>query len=66
VTVVERLAQVACGDLLANGRQSLALNDFFQSVNNLGLKQHLLVAEVETIGQAFRLGNAYFQVNSTC
>jgi len=48
-TVVERLAQVAYGDLPANGRQSLALDAFLQSINNLGLKQHLLVAEVETM-----------------
>jgi len=44
----------------------LVLDDFLQSINNLGLKQHLLVAEVETIGRALRLGNAYFQANSTC
>jgi len=47
-TVVKRLAQVAYGDLPAHGRQSLALDAFLQSNNNLGLKQHLLVAEVET------------------
>jgi len=48
-TVVERLAQVAYGDLPADSRQSLALVAFLQSINNLGLKQHLLVAEVETM-----------------
>jgi len=37
VTVVERLAQVAYGDLHTNGRQSLALDAFLQSINNLGL-----------------------------
>jgi len=65
-TVVERLAQVAYGDLPANGRQSLTLDAFLQSINNLGLKQHLLVAEVVTMERALRLGNAYFQVDSTC
>jgi len=65
-TVVERLAQVAYGDLPANGRPSLALGAFLHSINNLELKQHLLVAEVETMEQALRLGNAYFQADSTC
>jgi len=65
-TVVERLAQVAYGDLPANGRQSLALYAFLQSINHLGMKQHLLVAEVETMERALRLGNAYFQADSTC
>jgi len=65
-TVVERLAQVAYGDLPANGRQSLALDAFPQSINNLSLKQHLLVAEVETMERALRLGNTYFQADSTC
>jgi len=59
-TLVERLAQVAYGDLPANGRQSLALDAFLQSINNMGLKKHLLVAEVETMERALRLGNAYF------
>jgi len=59
-TVVERLAQVAYGDLPADSRQSLALDAFLKSINNLGLKQHLLVAEVETMERALRLGNAYF------
>jgi len=63
-TVVERLAQVAYSDLPADGRQSLALDAFLQSINNLGLKQHLLVAEVETMERALRLGNAYFQADS--
>jgi len=62
-TVVEQLAQVAYDDLPAN---SLALDAFLQSVNNLGLKQHLLVAEVETMERALRLGNAYFQADSLC
>jgi len=65
-TVVERLAQVAYGDLPADSQQSLALDAFLQSINNLGLKQHLLVAEVETMERALRLGNAYFQADSTC
>jgi len=47
--VVERLAQVAYGDLPADSRQSLALDAFLQCINNLGLKQHLLVAKVETM-----------------
>jgi len=64
--VVERLAQVAYGDLPANGRQSLALDAFLQSINNLDLKQHLLVAKVETMERALRLGDAYFQGDSTC
>jgi len=41
-TMVEQLAQVAYGDLPANGRWSLALDAFLQSINNLRLKQHLL------------------------
>jgi len=65
-TVVERLAQVAYGDLPVNGRQSLALDAFLQSINNLRLKQHLLVAKIETMERALRLGNAYFEVDSTC
>jgi len=65
-TVVERLAQVAYGDLPVNSRQSLALDAFLQSINNLGLKQHLLVAEVETMERALRPWNAYFQADSTC
>jgi len=65
-TVVERLAQVAFGDLPADSRQSLALDAFFQLINNLGLKQHLLVAEVETMERSLRLGSAYFQAGSTC
>jgi len=64
--IVERLAQVTYGDLPANGRQSLALDAFLQSINNLGLKQHLLVAEVKTMERALRLGNAYLQADSTC
>jgi len=44
----------------------LALDAFLQSVNNMGLKRHLLVAKVETMERAFRLGNAYFQADSTC
>jgi len=44
----------------------LALDAFLQSVNNLRLKQHLLVAEVETIEQALGLGNDYFQADSAC
>jgi len=65
-TVVERLAQVVYGDLPANSRQSLALDAFLQSINNHKLKQHLLVAEVKTMERALRLGNAYFQADSTC
>jgi len=65
-TVVEQLAQVAYGDLPADSRQSLALDAFLQSINNLELKQHLLVAKVETMERALRLGNAYFQADSTC
>jgi len=65
-TVVEQLAQVAYGDLPADSRQNLALDAYLQSINNLGLKQHLLVAEVETMDRALRLGNAYFQADSTC
>jgi len=52
--------------LPADSRQSLALDAFLQSINNLGLKQHLLVAEVETMERALRLGNAYFQADSKC
>jgi len=59
-TVVERLAQVAYSDLTANGRQSLALDAFLQYINNLGLKQNLLVGEVEAMEGALKLGNAYF------
>jgi len=51
--------------LPADSRQSLALGAFLQSINNLGLKQHLLVAEVETMERSLRLGNAYFQADST-
>jgi len=65
-TIVERLAQVAYGDLPADNRQSLALNAFLQSINNLGLKQHLLVAAVETMERALRFGNAYYQADSAC
>jgi len=65
-TVVERLAQVAYGDMPAESRRSLALDAFLQSINNLGLKQHLLVAEVETLERALRLGNAYFHADSAC
>jgi len=65
-TVVERLAQVAYGDLPADSRQSLALDAFLQSINNLRLKQHLLVVEVETMERALWLGNAYFQADSAC
>jgi len=65
-TVVERLAQVAYGNLPADSRQSLARDAFLQSINNLGLKQHLLVVEVETMERALRLENAYFQDDSTC
>jgi len=64
--VVERLAQVAYGDLPSNGWQSLALDAFLQSINNMTLKQHLLVAKFETMDRALRLGNAYFQANNTC
>jgi len=66
LTVVKRLAQVATGDFLADSRQSLAPDAFLQSINNLGLKQHLLVAKVETMERALRFGNAYFQAGSTC
>jgi len=65
-TVVERLAQVAYGDLPADSRQNLTLDAFLQSINNLGLEQHLLVAKVETMERALRLGNAYFQADSAC
>jgi len=65
-TVVERLAQVAYGDLPADSWQSLALDAFLQSINNHGLKQHLLVTEVEIMERALRLRNAYFQADSTC
>jgi len=44
----------------------LALDAFLQSANNMGLKRHLLVAEVEMMERALRLGNAYFQADSTC
>jgi len=62
--VVERLAQVTYGDLPADSPQSMALDAFLQSVNNLGLKQHLLMAKVETMERALRLGNTYFQADS--
>jgi len=64
--LLEWLAQVAYGDLPAYGRQSLALDAFLQLINNLSLKQHLLVAEVEMMERALRLGNTYFQADSTC
>jgi len=64
--VVDRLAQFAYSDLPADGRQSLALDTFLQSINNLGLKQHLLVAEVKTMEKPLRLENAYFQADNTC
>jgi len=44
----------------------LALDAFLQSVNNMGMKRHLLVAKVDTMERALRLGNAYFQANSGC
>jgi len=65
-TVVERLAQVAYGYLPANGRQNLALDAFLQSNNNMSLKQHLLVAEVETMERALRHENTYFQADNIC
>jgi len=58
--------QVAYGDLLVEGQRSLALEAFLQSVNNIGLKRHLLVAEVATMERALRLGNVYFQADSVC
>jgi len=65
-TVVEWLAQAAYSDLPAEGRQSSALDAFLQSVNNMGLKTHLLVVEVDTMKRALRLGNAYFQAVGAC
>jgi len=44
----------------------LALDAFLQSVNNMGLKRHLLIAKVEMMERALRLGYAYFQADSTC
>lgn len=63
---MEWLARVAYSDLLTEGRRSLALKAFLQSVNNIGLKRHLLVAEVDMMERALRLGNAYFQAGSAC
>jgi len=62
-TKVERLAQVAYGDLPAEGQRSLAHESFFQSVN-IGLKKHWRVAKVDTMKKALRLGNAYFRAHS--
>jgi len=58
--------QVAYGDLPAESRRSLALEAFLQSVNNIGLKRHLLVAKIDMMERALWLGNAYFQADSTC
>lgn len=59
-TIVEWLASVAYDDLPVEDRRILALKAFFQPVNNIGLKRHLLVAKVDTM----KLGNAYFQADS--
>jgi len=40
------------------------LDAFPQSVNNICLKRHLLVAKVDMMERAYQLKNAYFQVNS--
>jgi len=56
--MVERLAQVAYSDFPAEERQSFALDTLLQSINNMGLKRHWLVAKVETMERAFWLANA--------
>jgi len=49
---VERLAQVAYGNVDLKSCQSLAFDAFLQSLNNLGLQRYLLAAEVGTVDAA--------------
>jgi len=58
---VERLAQVAYGNLDIEDWRTLAFEAFPQSLNNLGLQRHHLAAGVETIEATLKQEKAYFQ-----
>jgi len=47
--------------LPAEGRGSLTLEALLQSVNNIGLKKHLLVAKINIMEKAIGLGKLIFK-----
>jgi len=61
-TKVEKLAQIAYGDLNKSDQQKLTLKAFMRSLNDWELHRHLLAARVETMEDAVQHVRWYFQV----
>jgi len=60
-TVVKRLAQIAYSDLPETQQQHYILDNFTQSLNNIGLHHQLQAKGFTTIKAALQEGKAYFQ-----
>jgi len=58
---VKRLARVAYSDLPETQQQNYTLDDFTQSLNNIGLHNQLQARGVTTIEATFQDGEAYLQ-----
>ena len=62
---VERLTNAAYEDLPANHRERLTFDTFLSTLNNTGLQKYLSARQVETVEDAIRGGNEYFQISTT-
>jgi len=60
-TIVKRLARIAYSDLPETQQQHYILDDFTQSLNNIGLHHQLQAKGVTTIEAALQEGEAYLQ-----
>ena len=61
---VNRLVNLAIPDLPEEYRRAMTLRTFKSTLNHVGLQRHLLVANVQTLEDAVRVGSEYLQVGS--
>ena len=61
---VSRLVNLANPELPADFRRILTLRTFKSTLGHVGLQRHLLVANVQTLEEAVRVGAEYLQIGS--
>ena len=61
---VSRLVNLANPELPAEYRQTLTLRTFKSTLSHVGLQRHLLVANVQTLEEAVRVGSEYLQIGT--
>lgn len=63
-TEVERLVMLANPEMPATYRHALALRTFKSTLGHSALQQHMLLAPIQTIEDAIRIGNDFLQIQS--